>query len=59
MKYGNFEPLPLLILAIVTLTTMDVDGMAVIVNILTEVAGVEVMKKVEVWFGGVKKVVVV
>jgi hypothetical protein len=43
MKLGNLEPNPLLILATVTLTTIDVDGIAVIVNILTEVAGVEVM----------------
>ena len=43
MKSGNFDPRPLLILATVTLTTMEVDGIAVIVNILTEVAGVEVM----------------
>lgn len=59
MKFGNLDPHPLLILAIVALTTMDVDGIAVIVKILTEVAGVEVTKKVDVWVGGVKKVVVV
>ena len=48
MNDGKFDPYPLLIFATVTLTTIDVDGIAVIVNILTEVAGVEVMKKVDV-----------
>lgn len=43
MKSGIFELHPILILATVTLTTIEVDGIAVIVNILTEIAGVEVM----------------
>lgn len=59
MNFGKVDPYPLLILATVTLTTIEVDGIAVIVSILTELAGVEVMKKVEVCVGGVKKVVVV
>lgn len=58
-NFGNFDTLPRLILATVTLTTIDVDGVAVIVIILIEVAGVDVIKKVEVSVGGVKKVVVV
>ena len=42
-----------------TLTTIEVEGVAVIVIILTEVAGVEVVKRVDVTIGGVKNVVVV
>ena len=59
IKSGNLDPTPRLILATVTLTTIDVDGIAVIVKIFTEVAGVDVMKNVDVSVGGVKKVVVV
>lgn len=59
MNFGNLDPHPLLIFATVALTTIEVDGIAVIVKIFTEVAGVEVTKKVDVWVGGVKKVVVV
>lgn len=58
-KYGNLVDFPALIFATVTLTTMEVEGMAVMVMILTETAGVEVMKKVDVCVLGVKKVVVV
>ena len=52
---GNFDilPPPLLMLATVTLTTIDVEGVAVFVTIFTEVGGVYVTKKVEVFVGGV------
>jgi hypothetical protein len=46
-------------LATVTLTTIEVDGVLVIVTSLIEVAGVEVTKRVDVSSLGVKKVVVV
>lgn len=59
MNLGNLDPFPRLIFATVTLTTNEVVGISVNVSILIETAGVEVMKKVEVSVGGVKKVVVV
>lgn len=57
MKRKGF--FPLLILATVTLTTIEVEGVLVIVTSLIEVAGVEVTKRVEVSSLGVKNVVVV
>jgi hypothetical protein len=57
MKRKGF--FPLLILATVTLTTIEVDGVLVIVTSLIEVAGVEVTKRVDVSSLGVKNVVVV
>lgn len=56
---GIFVPVPRLMLAIVTLTTVDVDGIAVTVNICSETGGVIVTKLVDVSVLGVKKVVVV
>lgn len=58
-KYGNFVDFPAFIFATVTLTTIEVDGIAVTVMILTETAGVNVEKNVDVFVLGVKKVVVV
>lgn len=48
-KYGSIDAdrLPILILATVTLTTTDVEGVAVSVTILIDVGGVYVTKKVD------------
>ena len=59
MEMNRSGFLPLFILATVTLTTTEVEGVSVIVTIFTEVAGVDVIKWVEVLSLGVKKVVVV
>lgn len=54
-NFGKCVPLPppAFILATVTLTTIEVDGVAVLVTNFTEVGGVYVTKKVDVLVGGV------